>query len=132
MLVDTSVWSLVFRRRLRIVDRWTTELNTLIFEERAFIIGAVRQQLLSGIRQSDQFDLVRRRLRPLPDLAIHGYDYEQAAIFCNQCRGIGVQGSSTDFLICAAAWRLSLSIFTTDSDFHLFQRILPIKLHEVR
>src|ERR1700693_4191626 len=114
VLVDTPVWSLVFRRRLRIVDRWTVELDALIDQERAFLIGPIRQELLSGIRGIDQFELVRQRLGPFPDLAIHKDDYEQAAVFYNRCRAIGVQGSSTDFLICAVASRHALSILTTD------------------
>ena len=41
----------------------------------------------------------------------------------------GVQGSNTDFLICAAAERRGLPIFTTDADFTRFARLLPIELH---
>jgi hypothetical protein len=36
---------------------------------------------------------------------LHSEDYELAAQFFNQCCGRGVQGSNTDFLICAAAVR---------------------------
>jgi len=131
VLVDTPVWSLVFRRRLRIVDRWTTELVSLISDEQALLIGPVRQELLSGIRESIQFDAVRDRLRPFPDLAIHEADYEEAALFYNRCRARGIQGSNTDFLICAVASRLSMSILTTDNDFEAFAKVLPIELHQI-
>jgi predicted nucleic acid-binding protein len=40
-----------------------------------------------------------------------------------------VQGSNTDFLICAAAERRNLPILTTDADFRRFAAILPITLH---
>ena len=132
VLVDTPVWSLVFRRKLRIVDRWTTELMTLIGDEQAFLIGPVRQELLSGIRETVQFEAVRARLRPFPDLAIHEVDYEEAAIFYNRCRARGIQGSNTDFLICAVAARLSISILTSDRDFEAFANLLPIKLYKIR
>lgn len=131
VLVDTPVWSLVFRRQLRIVDRWTVELDALIRERRAVLFGPVRQELLSGIRESAQFEAVRERLQPFPDLAIHGTDYEQGARFYNLCRRRGIQGSNTDFLICAVASRLSLPILTTDRDFKAFEHLLPIKLHEI-
>lgn len=132
LLVDTPVWSLVFRRKLRVVDRWTVELTGLIQDEGALLIGPVRQELLSGIRESAQFEAVRERLRPFPDLAIHETDYEQGARFCNLCRRRGVQGSNTDFLICAVASRLSMPILTTDRDFEAFANLLPIKLYEMR
>jgi hypothetical protein len=131
VLVDTPVWSLVFRRRLRIVDRWTIELDALIREKRAFLIGAIRQELLSGIREPAQFELLRQRLRPFPDLAMHDADYEEGALFHNRCRSKGIQGSNTDFLICAVASRLSMSILTTDRDFDAYANFLPIALHEL-
>ena len=37
-----------------------------------------------------------------------------------------------DFLICAAAVRHDLAVFTTDGDFHQFAKCLPIVLHETR
>jgi predicted nucleic acid-binding protein len=131
VLVDTSIWSLVFRRQLRIVDRATIELASLIREKRAFLIGPIRQELLSGIRETLQFEAVRERLRPFPDLAIHEADYEEGALFYNRCRTAGVQGSNTDFLICAVAARLSMSILTNDRDFQAYAHLLPIKLHEI-
>ncbi|MGG6264696.1 hypothetical protein ACQ4M3_14865 [Leptolyngbya sp. AN03gr2] len=57
-------------------------------------------------------------------------DYETAAEFFNLCRRNGVQGSNTDFLICAVAYRRNDSIFTTDQDFTAFQAYLPILLLE--
>jgi predicted nucleic acid-binding protein len=132
VLVDTPVWSLVFRRKLRVVDRWTVELAALIRERRAFLIGPVRQELLSGIRESSSFEELREQLRPFPDLPIRETDYEEGALFCNRCRARGIQGSNTDFLVCAVASRLSMSILTTDRDFDAYANLLPIKLHESR
>ena len=132
VLVDTPVWSLVFRRKLRVVDRWTVELAALIRERRAFLIGPVRQELLSGIRESSSFEELRQRLRPFPDLPIRESDYEEGALFYNRCRAGGIQGSNTDFLVCAVASRLSMSILTTDRDFDAYANLLPIKIHETR
>ena len=61
--------------------------------------------------------------------AIATDDHEEAAVFFNRCREKGVQGSNTDFLICAVAVRNGFAIFTTDDDFTRFARILPIALH---
>ena len=71
-------------------------------------------------------------LRAFVDEALEGADFERAAEHFNTCRTRGVQGSNTDFLICAAAERRGLPILTTDDDFVRFARILPIELHGQR
>lgn len=132
VLVDTSVWSLVLRRIRTQVGAHARELTELIEEERAAIIGPIRQELLSGIRDPVQFESVRHSLRDFPDLLIGTADYERAAMYYNHCRGRGIQGSNTDFLICAVASRREMAIFTTDKDFGKFAEILEITLHLVR
>lgn len=130
VLVDTPVWSLALRRRNRSIDDATTvELASLIQDGRAALIGAVRQELLSGIRERVHFESLRDHLRAFPDVEITRDDYEQAASFFNVCRMSGIQGSNTDFLICALAARGGFPIFTTDADFTHFARKLPIALH---
>ncbi|HEY2324113.1 MAG TPA: PIN domain-containing protein [Thermoanaerobaculia bacterium] len=130
VLVDTPIWSLALRRRHRAANESTTaELTSLIQDGRAVLLGAIRQELLSGIREHVQFERVREHLRAFPDLEVSRDDYEEAATFYNVCRAKGIQGSNTDFLICAIAARNDFSIFTTDGDFTHFARLLPIALH---
>jgi len=93
------------------------------------MIGPVRQELLSGVRAGAEFDRLRRTLRAFVDLPIAARDYEIAARFFNACRRRGIQGSNTDFLICAVAARNKAPIFTTDRDFERFARVLPIALY---
>ena len=59
-------------------------------------------------------------------------DYERAAELFNLCRAKGVQGSNTDFLICAVAERNNCNLFTTDKDFQLYSKYIPVKLHHVQ
>lgn len=108
------------------------ELAELVREGRVEMIGAIRQELLSGVRDAKQFATLRDRLRSFPDLALETEDFEQAAEFYNKCRSKGIQGSSIDFLICAVAVRRELSILTTDRDFTRYARVLPVQLHEPR
>ncbi len=96
------------------------------------MMGAVRQELLSGIRENAQFVRLRNHLRAFPDLVLTHEDHEEAAAFFNVCRAKGIQGSNTDFLLCAGAARRDLSIFTTDQDFVRYASVLPIRLHAVR
>ena len=95
-------------------------------------MGAIRQELLSGIRSDDQFKKLRTRLRAFDDIALECDDYEEAARCYNRCRTAGVQGGSVDFLICAVAVRRKLAVFTTDADFGQYAAVVAMKLHEVR
>ena len=132
VLVDTSVWSLVLRRRFPPRDEAAAdELKRLILNYRVIMIGPIRQELLSGIRTHVQYEGLRDKLRAFPDLRLLSDDYELAAQFFNQCRGQGVQGSNTDFLICAVAARFDTSVFSTDRDFGAFERILQVRRHQV-
>ena len=132
VLVDTSVWSLALRRDRPAENALVGEFAELIDEQRVVMIGPVRQELLSGIRNAAQFDRLREHLQAFPDLALTVADFERAAEFFNLCRSQGVQGSNTDFLICAVAANRKLAILTADQDFVLFAEHLPINLHRVR
>ena len=132
VLVDTSVWSLALRRRRLTEAPETSELAELVREGRVSLLGHVRQELLSGITDEKQYTVLRDHLRAFPDVALDPGDYEEAATFFNRCRAHGVQGSNTDFLLCAAAARRQLSILTTDADFLHFAKLLPIRLHAPR
>lgn len=129
VLVDTSVWSLALRRRGGAARPEVVELRALIDEGRVAMIGAIRQELLSGLRTNASFEQLRDHLRPFPDEPLGTADFERAAEHFNTCRARGLQGSNTDFLICAAAERRHQSIFTTDDDFVRFAKVLPISIH---
>ena len=103
VIVDTSVWSLALRRKQPVADAATIELARLIDAGDALIAGPIRQELLSGIASQAQFKLVRERLEAFQDIPIETADYERAALCFNQCRTQGIQGSNTDYLICALA-----------------------------
>lgn len=128
VLVDASVWSLALRRGNPRDEPAVLELRKLIGEMRAEIIGPIRQELLSGIRERAQFEKLRGRLAAFVDLPLNTGDHELAADYFNRCRSQGLQGSNTDFLICAVAVRRRLTILTTDLDFPAFARHLPIQL----
>ena len=132
VLVDTCVWSEALRRAKKIESLVVREFRGLILEHRVEIIGAIRQEVLSGLREDAQFQNLEKHLAAFPDIALNTDDYTTAATFFNICRTKGVQGSNTDFLICAVAVRRKVSIYTTDKDFTLFAKHLPIVLHETR
>jgi len=94
------------------------------------MLGPIRQEILSGISDDRLFKTVQEHLDAFRDLPIESEDYVKAASFHNTCRPRGVQGSNTDFLICALAARWGYSIYTADKDFVSFAKNLPIKLHK--
>ena len=133
VIVDTSVWSLALRRRVEHGEKnERKELAALIDEGRVAMLGAIRQELLSGVRAKEQFRQLRERLRAFVDVRVEHIDYENAAACFNECRAKGVQGSNTDYLLCAVALRRDLAIFTGDDDFAHYQKVLGFKLHEIR
>jgi predicted nucleic acid-binding protein len=129
VLVDTSVWSLALRRHAGAEGPAVQELRTLVDEGRVAMIGPIRQELLGGIRTAASFERLRDHLQPYSDEPLETADFERAAEHFNTCRARGVQGSNTDFLICAVAERRKLAILTTDGDFARFAAVLPITLH---
>jgi predicted nucleic acid-binding protein len=133
VLVDTSVWSLALRRsRTQPKDTTVAELRLLVEEGRVAILGEIRQELLSGVKQQQAFQVLREHLRAFLDEPLGSEDFEYAAECFNLCRAKGVQGSNTDFLICSVSALRAMPIFTTDKDFTQYQRILPISLHTPR
>jgi predicted nucleic acid-binding protein len=132
VLVDTSVWSLVLRcTRIAAGAGPAKELARLIQSYRVVLIGPIRQELLSGIRFEEQYLKLQDRLRAFPDLFVRTEDYELAARCFNRSRASGIQGSNTDFLICAVAISRGMSVYTADRDFEAYAGILGLTLHAV-
>jgi predicted nucleic acid-binding protein len=126
-LVDTCVWSAVFRHKNPQPGLFK-RLEDLIIDGRIAIIGPIRQELLSGISDSKQFDQLKKMLSSFEDVALQTDHFVKAAEFANTCRSKGIQGSTTDFLICAVAYLENLVIFSTDKDFNSYEKCLPIKI----
>jgi predicted nucleic acid-binding protein len=132
VLVDAVVWSTALRRTKDVGGAIVDELEALIREGRVVTIGAIRQELLSGVRRREQFEVLREKLRAFAGPRIDRADYENAAACYNECRARGVQGGHVDMLICAVALRRDLPVFSTDGDFPHYARVLGLRLHEPR
>ena len=119
LLVDTCVWSLSLRRRKGATlsveqQRMIADLQRAIGENRAFIVGIVRQEFLSGVRDKGLFLKLQQLLAPFPDQEVIPMDYVDAARLYNVCLDRGVQCGSTDILIAAVAARRNLTVLTYD------------------
>jgi len=134
VLIDTSVWSLALRRKTIDLSpherRITKNLYELIHQEQVRLLGATRQEVLSGIREESMFMRIRDHLRGFRNVELDESDYEEAARATNQCVRKGITGSHVDLLMCAVAVRYGWQIFSSDRDFILYGKILPIQLFQ--
>jgi predicted nucleic acid-binding protein len=132
VIVDSVIWSKAYRwKRLDMASqKIVAELDVLTSEDWGVMLGSVRQEVLSGISEKAIFETVKQKLSRFPDYLPESADYVLAAEFSNACRSHGVQGSPTDFLICAVAARNGWEIFTEDRDFLNYQPYIPVTLHQ--
>ena len=131
VLVDSDVWSEAFRKKGR-ESVSVLALRTLVSEGEVVTIGPIRQETLSGIKENERYEKIRDALRAFPSQKINEPIYELAAAFFNLCRSKGVQGSHTDFLICACAVEWKASILTKDKDFQRYAKYIPIELFQTK
>jgi len=120
VLVDTSVWSLALRRkktaRLNEQERQLQDaLLEAIQNGLVAMIGPIRQELLSGIKDPTQFAQVRLALEPYRDEELEAADYEEAARLYNLCRSKGMECGPVDMLICAVAIRRKWRVLANDA-----------------
>lgn len=89
-------------------------LQEAIQDGRVAIIGPIRQEILSRLRDKAQFSKTQHLLAPFPDENLIPADSIEAARFFNLCQDRGVQCGSIDMLIAAVAARRNLTVLTLD------------------
>ena len=118
ILVDTSVWSLAFRRD---VDAEVPEVGALreALERGQPLIstGLVLQELLQGFSGPKARASLIERFAALPLVSPDRKDHIEAAELRNLCRRKGVQLGTIDALIAQLCIRHELVLLSTDNDF---------------
>jgi predicted nucleic acid-binding protein len=134
LLVDTFVWSLALRRKDVAIlgpdeQKVKAELVQAIQDGRVAMLGLIRQELLSGIKEKAQFEKVKAALDPYLDEPINTADHEFAARVHNECKHHGIEAGTVDILICAAAVRRGWELLSIDGGLN---RCLAVakKFHE--
>ena len=130
-IADTSVWSLFLRRSEKLSSAYRNFLKKGILGGDVQMLGIIRQECLSGIRDAKQWSRLKDILEGFPDMLATSEDHVVAADFFNICRRNGIQGGAADYLICAQAVRGDVPILTLDKDFKYYSKILPIRLLSV-
>ena len=93
VLVDSDVWSEAFRKGRR-KSRAVFLLLEFVENDEVEMIGPVRQEALSGIKEERELEEIRGILRAFPSRLLEDSIFELAASFCNVCRSNGIQGSN--------------------------------------
>lgn len=127
--MDTSVWSLAFRRDApqasAAVDTLVRALET---GELVVTTGLVLQELLQGFSGPKARRSILERFAALPLLVPDRQDHVEAAELRNRCRRRGVQIGTIDALLARLCIRNDLAMLSSDEDFRRIARLSPLKL----
>jgi predicted nucleic acid-binding protein len=94
------------------------------------MIGPVRQEILSGVRYTVQFDRLRSALNAFPDEPVNSSDYVEAARLCNKCHDSGILVTNATCLIAAIAIAREMEILTIDLDFQKLASVVQIPFYQ--
>jgi predicted nucleic acid-binding protein len=118
LLVDTSVWSLAFRRdRAPAAPEVGALRDALEGAEIVVTTGLVLQELLQGFAGPRARRDIIERFAALPLLNPDRQDHIDAAELRNRCRRAGVQVGTIDALLAQLCIHHSLTLLTTVNDF---------------
>lgn len=118
LLVDTSVWSLAFRRDGEPGSPQVAALRAALQgSEQVFTTGLVLQEVLQGFAGPKHRDILVERLSVLAFLQTDKRDHIEAADIRNTCRRRGVQIGTIDAVLIQLCQRYELTLLTTDNDF---------------
>jgi predicted nucleic acid-binding protein len=118
LLVDTSVWSLAFRRDTDVVTKEVKALqHALDAADQVFTTGLVLQELLQGFSGPKARSQLIERFAALGFLQPDREDHIEAAEVRNACRRHGVQIGTIDALLIQLCLRHDLILLSSDKDF---------------
>jgi predicted nucleic acid-binding protein len=120
LFVDTSIWSLAFRRD---APPSAGEVRALVQAiesgETLLTTGLLLQELLQGFSGPKAREQILSRFSAVPLLAPDRDDHIEAAELRNSCRRNGVQIGTIDALLAQLCIRHDLTMLTADNDFRL-------------
>jgi len=116
--VDTSVWSLAFRRdHPSPAPEVRALIQALESGQTILTTGLVLQELLQGFSGPKARNQILDRFSAVPLLMPDREDHIRAAELRNRCRRSGVQIGTIDALLAQLCIRHDLTMLTSDDDF---------------
>ena len=129
LLVDTSVWSLAFRRDAEGAEPEVQALNDALLGAHVVVTtGLVLQELLQGFSGPKAGAQIIERFAALPLLQPDREDHVAAAELRNTCRRAGVQVGTVDAVLAQLCIRHELVLLTTDKGFTLAAKHCPLRV----
>lgn len=129
LLVDTSVWSLAFRRDAPPSIPEVAELaRALEAGKDVYVTGLILQELLQGFTKPKAHRQIVDHFKALPLLVADRDDHIQAAELRNKCRRKGIQTGTIDALLAQLCIRHGLTILTTDQDFQNIAKVVRLSV----
>jgi len=129
LFVDTSVWSLAWRRDTAPSTLEVGELKrALEAGDAIYTTGLVLQELLQGFSRPKAHKQIVEHFSALPLLVPDRQDHIQAADLRNTCRRKGLQVGTIDALLAQLCVRHDLRMLTTDKDFQRVATIVSLRV----
>jgi predicted nucleic acid-binding protein len=129
LLVDTSVWSLAFRRDAEASTQAVEVLRSALEgADQVFTTGLVLQELLQGFAGPKARTQLIERFAALAFLQPDREDHIEAAEVRNTCRRNGVQIGTIDAVLIQLCLRHDLVMLSTDNDFRSASRHVKFRL----
>lgn len=129
LLVDTSVWSLAFRRDAPPSIPEVAELGrALEAGEDIYVTGLILQELLQGFTKPKAHRQIIEHFQALPLLVPDREDHIQAAELRNKCRRKGIHTGTIDALLAHLCIRHGLTILTTDRDIANISKVVQLSV----
>ena len=133
LFVDTSVWSLAFRRD---PPSAAGEVQALVRAieagELLFTTGIVLQELLQGFSGAEARAQILDRFSAIPLIVPDRTDHIEAATLRNHCRHAGIQAGTIDALLAQLCLRHGLTMLSADIDFRHIAGHCALKLWDSR
>ena len=135
IIVDTSVWSLAFRRRswpggnvpgvVALLQKLTREKNRVV------VPGIVLQELLSGVKDPVQGERIKELMEGYPIVLATQEQHVEAANISNLCRNAGIAAATVDCLIAAQCIMLNGVLLTLDEDYKRISSCCGLRLYPI-
>ena len=131
VLIDTNIWSAFLRRNNPADSIMKKNFFDIVESSRASIIGPIRQEILSGIREIEKFQRLREYLEGFEDEEVTTDDYVEAARIRNLCAANGIATCSIDMTIVAFVKNRNYELYTRDGDFtNNYRKVIELNIYQ--
>ena len=132
VLIDTNIWSTFFRRNKPEDQKLRANLEMLMQENRISMIGPIRQEILTGIKEYNKFLVLKEYMQAFEDEPISTEMYEFGAKIANDCMRNGIAISTVDATIVSVIATHGFEIYTNDQDFMRYKTVIQFNQYQER